>query len=396
MRRYYILNKWQFVLLIITLFLIGIYLGSLFSYQSSPSTASTLGGQQVSKTAVVQPIPMEGTPGFADIAEQASPAVVKVTSYYRYQDSPDQRFWREFFGWPDPGEREGESFGTGFLIDSSGFIITNEHVIRNATRLEVKMKGYQNPLSVKLVGASEDLDLALLKLEDGQNPYPYLKLGNSDRIRVGEWVLAIGNPMGLDHTVTVGVVSAKDRPIATQTQNGPHTYRNLIQTDAAINPGNSGGPLLNTKGEVVGISAMVMDVRKTSAVGIGFAIASNTVKNSLPMLKKGGDDEKYKGQGWLGATLADINEYYRSLLDLPPDLQGIVITRIIINGPAYAAGIQPGDVILAINNVNAVNIKVFSKEMAKYKINAAVSLKIYRRGRTGDLEVVLKKPPQSC
>ena len=390
----YHIPKWQFAFLIITLILLGIYIGSVWPKDKPLSFATPSPANNPGASAVNYPQPILGkNVSFADIAEQASKAVVKVTAYYASQNTPEEQFWREFFGWPAPEEKEGESFGTGFFIDPSGYILTNEHVIRNATRLEIKIKGEKNPIPASLVGAIRDLDLALLKV-NGSARYPFLKLGDSDRLRVGEWVIAIGNPMGLDHTVTVGVVSAKDRPIATETDDGPHTFRNLIQTDAAINPGNSGGPLLNAAGEVVGINAMVMDVRKTSAVGIGFAIAINTAKNNLATLKAGGDEALFKGHGWLGISLANIDDYYQLLLDLPQELKGVVVTSVVRNGPAAKAGVRPGDVIMGLNNTKIVSIDHFKREIEKYTINNVVQLKIYRGGRVGTLDVRLGRPPE--
>jgi S1-C subfamily serine protease len=194
-------------------------------------------------------------------------------------DNPlfDNPFFQQFFG-QDFSQSQTEvqqGLGSGFLISSDGYLLTNEHVIDGATSIMVTIIGQPNPVSAQVVGSDQALDLAVLKVNAGSN-LPYLKLGDSDNTRVGSWAIAIGNPYGLDNTVTVGVISAKGRPITVQ----DHDYPNLLQTDASINPGNSGGPLLDLNGNVIGINTAVDE----QAQGIGFAIPSNTAKDALNSL----------------------------------------------------------------------------------------------------------------
>ncbi|WP_254450507.1 S1C family serine protease [Cohnella herbarum] len=223
----------------------------------------------------------------ASVFETASPAVVKIENYMTQTDS--MRNGTNFlFGGRGSGRQQQQQqqsgelqlmgSGTGFFFQNDGYILTNEHVIAGATELKVTVQGYDEPLTAKVVGSSYELDLAVLKVEspDGKS-FPKLTLGDSDQAKIGDWVIAIGNPYGLDHTITMGVLSAKERPITIADEQGEHKYEHLLQTDASINSGNSGGPLLNDKGEVIGINTAV----NSEAQGIGFAIPTTTIKDAL-------------------------------------------------------------------------------------------------------------------
>ncbi len=244
--------------------------------------------------------------GIADVYNQASPAVVKIENYGVVQNSGygDLDALRQFLGgggFPGRGGQQQQQeqqqeqnktgelaltgSGTGFFFDKSGYILTNEHVISGASQLKVTVEGYDQPLEAQVMGSSKELDLAVLKVTspDGKD-FPSLKLGSSDQTAIGDWVLAIGNPYGFDHTLTMGVLSAKERPITIQNEDGSEqVYKHLLQTDASINPGNSGGPLLNENGEVIGINTAV----NAEAQGIGFAIPTATILEVLDGLKGG-------------------------------------------------------------------------------------------------------------
>lgn len=241
--------------------------------------------------------------GIADVYNQASPAVVKIENYGVVQNSGYGNLdaLRQFLGGGGfPGRGGGQQqqqeqsetgeltlmgSGTGFFFDKSGYILTNEHVISGASQLKVTVEGYDQPLDAQVMGSSKELDLAVLKVTspDGKD-FPSLKLGSSDQTAIGDWVLAIGNPYGFDHTLTMGVLSAKERPITIQNEDGSEqVYEHLLQTDASINPGNSGGPLLNENGEVIGINTAV----NAEAQGIGFAIPTTTILEVLDGLKGG-------------------------------------------------------------------------------------------------------------
>lgn len=227
-------------------------------------------------------IPNLGSNTIADTVAEASPAVVKIETQVTTQvDNPfiNDPFFRQFLGqnYAPSETMVQKGLGSGFLISADGNLLTNEHVIDGAQQIKVTIMGRTQPVTAQVVGSDRDLDLAVLKVNAGNN-LPYLKMSDSDKIQVGSWSIAIGNPYGLDHTVTVGVISAKGRPIAVQDRN----YRNLLQTDASINPGNSGGPLLDMNGEVIGINTAI----DAQAQGIGFAIPSNTARDIIASLTK--------------------------------------------------------------------------------------------------------------
>jgi len=223
----------------------------------------------------------------ASVYKAASPAVVKIENYMTQTNSTmfDSNL---LFGGRQGGRQQQQSSelelmgsGSGFFFEKNGYILTNEHVVANATELKVTVQGYDEPLIAKVVGANNELDLAVLKVEspDGQ-AFPSLTLGDSNKTNIGDWVIAIGNPYGFDHSLTMGVLSAKERPITITDDQGDHEYKHLLQTDASINPGNSGGPLLNDQGEVIGINTAV----NAEAQGIGFAIPTSTIAGVLNKL----------------------------------------------------------------------------------------------------------------
>ncbi|MFX3636059.1 MAG: S1C family serine protease [Candidatus Pristimantibacillus sp.] len=243
----------------------------------------------------------------ADIYAAASPAVVKIENYTEPARASNRgsEYW-QFFGQQMPQQQQQDGYqnegrdqqqqqetqpetdsselelsgsGTGFIFESSGYILTNEHVVADAKQVKVTVEGYDEPFVATVVGASAEQDLAVLKIE-GSEAFTTIELGDSDQTVIGEWVIAIGNPYGFDHTMTVGVLSAKERPITISDESGEHVYEHLLQTDASINPGNSGGPLLNAKGEVIGINTAV----NSEAQGIGFAIPTSTIQEVLEQI----------------------------------------------------------------------------------------------------------------
>jgi len=275
-----LLSKYKRVLLFLTLtaFLVGImFTGGCFPVRNPGSKAPgpTNAGQAGSPANTP---PGVGDQVVANIISSASPAVVKIDTVSTSGAGRDpffnDPFFRQFFGGPfglRAQPREVHGLGSGFVASEDGYILTNEHVISGATKITATIQGFDNPLPAQVVGADYDLDLAVLKVNAGR-PLPVLKCGDSEKVRVGNWVVAIGSPFGLEHTVTVGVISAKVRPVQVENR----SYKNLLQTDAKINPGNSGGPLLNLAGEVIGINTAV-----AQAQGIGFAIPVNTAKEVI-------------------------------------------------------------------------------------------------------------------
>src|SRR4030095_16541349 len=247
----------------------------------------------------------QSLPNFAALAKQVGPSVVNVsTTQVRKAaqdgpmpfggDDPGSQFWQRFFGGRMPrGPQRTNGVGSGFIIDRNGTILTNYHVVNGAQKVSVTLSDGKN-YDAKVIGTDQKTDIAVIKIDAGQE-LPAVTLGDSDRLEVGEWVMAIGNPFGLDHSVTSGIVSAKGRQI------GAGPYDNFIQTDASINPGNSGGPLINLRGEVVGITTAIYS-QSGGNIGIGFAIPTNSIKEVLPQLK----DKGKVVRGYLGTTVQKI------------------------------------------------------------------------------------------
>ncbi|MGI6331916.1 MAG: trypsin-like peptidase domain-containing protein [Zhaonellaceae bacterium] len=313
----------------------------------------------------------------AEMVEQAGPAVVKIetTSEVKnpYANSPfNDPFFRYFFGdsFNAPESRVTQGLGSGFIISRNGYILTNEHVVSGATDIQVVVSGYEKSFPAQVIGKDYDLDLAVLKI-DSDKPLPTLKLGDSDKIKVGNWVVAIGNPLGLDHTVTVGVISAKERPITIQSDSGQRQFKNLLQTDASINPGNSGGPLLNLNGEVIGINTAV----SSSGQGIGFAIPSSTVQKVLQELIEKGQVTR----PWIGVYMQPLTKELADYFGLDKE-EGVVVTDVIPGSPAAKAGLRRKDIILEFNNKVIKNPNQLQEAVQEVKIGSKVTALIWRDG----------------
>ena len=291
-------------------------------------------------------------PIFVSMAKKLSPAVVNISTSQAVkthqlfprpfpspfgEEDPFGEFGRRFFRGPFPYQRpfRQRSLGSGFIIEADGFILTNNHVIKNAEKILVKLSDGRE-LEAKVIGKDPKTDIAVIKI-DAAGKLPTASLGDSNKLQVGEWVAAIGNPFGLDHTVTAGIVSAKGRII------GAGPYDNFIQTDASINPGNSGGPLVNTQGEVVGVSTAIF-TRSGGNIGIGFAIPINLVKELLPELKAKGKVIR----GWLGVSIQRVTPEIAESLGMEK-ARGALVTNVIDGSPADEGGIKTGDVIVEYN-----------------------------------------------
>ena len=327
---------------------------------------------------------------FADLSEKLLPAVVNistsktVTARRRAMPgfppgSPFEDFFEEFFGQGMPNNNRGgrtrkrTSLGSGFIIDPEGFVVTNNHVIDDADEVKVTLHDDQ-VFTAKIIGRDEKTDLALLKISDDK-PFPYVPWGNSDKMRVGDWVLAIGNPFGLGGTVTSGIVSARARVLGS----GP--YDDFIQTDASINRGNSGGPMFNLQGEVVGINTAIVSPSGGS-VGIGFAIPSMLASSVIDQLKKFGETQR----GWLGVHIQEVTEEIAESLGLA-DKKGALVVTVSEDGPAKAAKILPGDVILAFNNKSIDEMRQLPRIVAETKIGSKVPVRVWRDGKSVTLYV---------
>ena len=308
-----------------------------------------------------------------NIVKKTSPAVVKieteVQTKQQYNPFFDDPFFREFFGdqfRSQPETRQG--LGSGFIISKDGYIVTNNHVIDQASKIKVYLSSRKEPYEAKLIGSDAQLDLAVIKINAGNN-LPFLEFGDTNKLEVGSWVIAIGNPYGLDHTVTVGVISAKGRPI---TIDG-NEFKDLLQTDASINPGNSGGPLINLNGEVIGINTAI----NAQAQGIGFAIPSSTVTQVLDQLINEGKVIR----PWLGVIMQPVTkelaEYFG--LDKP---EGVLISSVIEDSPAHKAGLRRGDIILEFNKTKVNDPEKLKEEVAKTKVGDKAVLLVFRDGNT--------------
>ncbi|UCB51611.1 MAG: PDZ domain-containing protein [Candidatus Zixiibacteriota bacterium] len=323
---------------------------------------------------------------FVRVAETVSPAVVniraeKVVKGTRYHDSsPFDDFFRRFFGEvPErrPPAQRGQSLGSGFIFREDGYILTNNHVVSGADNISVTLPNGSTH-TAEVVGLDRDTDIAVLKIEV-EEKLPSAGLGDSDALKVGEWVMAIGNPfpeLGLDRTVTVGVVSAKGRGNLYFGPEDTPQYQNYIQTDASINPGNSGGPLVNIRGEVVGINSAITNPTGVGFnIGIGFAIPIDLAKSVIPDLVEKGKVSR----GFIGIGLQDINRSTADALDLP-STEGVLVREVEPGTPAEKAGVEIGDVITGFNGKRVVNGQELMIMVAAKDPGDEVTLDILRKG----------------
>jgi len=277
---------------------------------------------------------------WVELARVVKPAVVNVSTTQREQRSGPDEFFRRYFGEPrqgGPGNRSRQSLGSGFIASADGHVVTNFHVVRGASEIVVRLADHSEHKG-RLVGSDPKTDIALLKIDDASS-LATLPFGDSDRLQVGEPVMAIGNPFGLEQTVTTGIVSAKERFI------GAGPYDDFIQTDASINPGNSGGPLIDARGALIGINSAIFS-QSGGSVGIGFAIPVNIAKDVLPQLRESGRVTR----GYLGVAVVPVSPEVSRSLGVASQ-RGVVVAEVVPRSPAAAAGIREGDLIVAFQNI---------------------------------------------
>jgi len=326
-------------------------------------------------------------PDFVDLSAQLKPAVVNISTAKKVPSrTPDfhsprspggdmfEEFFERFFEGMPQAPRKQSSLGSGFIISGDGYILTNDHVVDGADEIKVKLSDGRE-FSGEIRGLDPKLDLALIKIEAG-NDLPVAKLGDSEEIKVGEWVMAIGNPFGLEQTVTVGIVSAKGRVI------GAGPYDDFIQTDASINPGNSGGPLFNMSGEVVGINTAIV----AQGQGIGFAIPVNMAKQIIPQLR----DEGHVTRGWLGVTVQALNEELAQSFGLK-EARGALINEVVKDSPAESAGLERGDIILEYDGQPVDELNDLPRLVAATTVGTTVKVTIYRDGKERMVKVKIGK-----
>ncbi len=337
------------------------------------------------KTPVIQQISKE----FTFIAEKANPAVVFIQVEKTAVGGPmvgpfdqfDEEFFERFFGdrfpqFKQPKEQKQRGWGSGFIISQDGYILTNHHVVGDADKITVRLKD-EREFEAKVVGTDPRSDVALIKIEDS-NDLPVLPLGDSDALDVGELVMAIGNPFGLSHTMTVGVVSAKGR-----TTVGIADYEDFIQTDAAINPGNSGGPLINMKGEAIGINTAIFS-RSGGYMGIGFAIPINMVKAIKEQLIEQGEVRR----GYLGVVIQGLSNELKESFDLK-DTEGVLISDVKEGSPAEKAGMKRGDVVISFDGKAVKDPGQLRNMVALTPPETKVHVEILRDGKNEKLTVTL-------
>ncbi len=344
----------------------------------APRPASVVAVKEAPEAPPAYPTPMS----FRAAAAKALPAVVNVyaaKAQRRRALSPEEHLLRRFYGLPEEDTGERLSLGSGVIVSAEGYIVTNNHVIEGADQIAVAFAGGREARA-RLVGADPDTDLAVLKIEAGR--LPAITFADSDQLRVGDVVLAIGNPFGVGQTVTMGIVSATGR-----NRLGINTFENFIQTDAAVNPGNSGGALVDSSGHLVGINTAIYSQTGSSA-GIGFAIPAKVARSVMEQLITAGKVER----GWLGAEIADVTPEAAAQLNLA-NAGGAVVARLVRGGPAQSAGLRPGDIVTAIDGKAIGDARGAIEATAMLRPGARATLKLVRGAQVLELPVTVGERP---
>ena len=309
---------------------------------------------------------------FADLAEKLMPSVVNISTTttvttrsnpFPFQFPPGSPFEDMFKEFGTPQERKSAALGSGFIIDEKGIVVTNNHVIQDAEDIIIRIND-DREFNAKVIGADPLSDIAVLQLETNEKFIP-VKFGNSDKARIGDWVIAIGNPFGLGGTVTSGIISARNRAL------GLSRYEDYIQTDASINSGNSGGPLFDMNGDVIGINTAILG--RSGSIGIGFAIPSNSAKIVIDQLIKFGETKR----GWLGVRIQDVTKEIAEVENLD-EPRGALVASVAQNSPSEKAGVKAGDIILEFNGEKIQEMKQLPIIVAKTEVGKKVKVKIWR------------------
>ena len=322
---------------------------------------------------------------FADLAEKLMPSVVNIsttqtikstTNPFPFQFPPGSPFEDMFKEFNKQIERKATALGSGFIIDEKGIVVTNNHVIQGAEDIMVSVNG-STEYKAKVIGTDPYMDLAVLEIESNEKFIPVV-FGDSDKARIGDWVIAIGNPFGFGGTVTSGIISSRNRDI------GLTRYDDFIQTDASINVGNSGGPLFNLDGEVIGINTAIIAPGQSGSIGIGFAIPSNPASNVISQLIEFGETKR----GWLGVRIQEVTEEIADLENLKKP-KGALVASVSENSPADKAGIKAGDIILEFDGKSVDTMRTLPKLVAQTKVGKRVILKIWRNQKLISKRVLL-------
>jgi serine protease Do len=370
--------------------LVGVLIASNLDFSKHSKAVETNQAEPPSKLAQL----FEKESPFVAVAEAVSPAVVNISAekvmegrYHNFLPFENDPFFRRFFPQPEaPRKYKDYSLGSGFIIDKNGYILTNNHVVSGADNITVKLAD-GSEYKAKLMGTDSETDIAVIKIETKKS-LPSVELGDSDSMRVGDWVVAIGNPfpqLGLDRTVTVGVVSAKGRKGLRFGEGESPAFQNYIQTDAAINPGNSGGPLCDIEGKVIGINAAITNPSGEGFnIGIGFAVPINLAKSVVPRLMAG----REVSRGYLGIAPSNITKDLKDAFDLP-STEGLLVQQVQPNTPAEKAGMKTGDVILTLDGKKVTDADQFRLQVAQIEPGKIIDLGILRNGGKMDLKVKL-------
>lgn len=350
--------------------------------------ALAAGETPITVTPAEQPMVSAARPGFADLVEKVKPAVVNIATTEKVDARPGRQqapgsmeeFFRQFM--EQQGQRRRgpqHALGSGFIIDPSGYIVTNNHVIEDAAKIVVTLEdGSEHPAVVK--GRDPKTDVALLKIES-KAPLPYVAFGDSDKARIGDWVVAVGNPFGLGGSVSAGIVSARGRNL----NNGP--YDNFIQIDAPINPGNSGGPIFDATGRVIGISTAIYSPSGGS-IGIGFGVPANLASTVVAQLQKNGKVER----GWLGVSMQPLTESLAKAVGRK-GTDGVLVSEVQPDAPAAKAGLKQGDVVTALNGETIRDARDLATQVAALKAGDTARLTVWRDGRERNLSATVGAQP---
>lgn len=404
------IRSWKQPLASLALVILGAGMATVGGYLSSesglrnerPSIAQTSSSESRSSAAETGDRDFEDTPAasaelpidsnfISDVVEQTGPAVVRINASRTVSQAfPDDPLLRRFFGGALPQDEQIQrGVGSGFILDNEGHVITNAHVVEGSDRVQVTLKDGRQ-LEGSVLGSDSTTDVAVVKVE--ADDLPTVEISDSNRLRPGDWAIAIGNPLGLDNTVTAGIISATGR---TSTEIGvPDKRVDFIQTDTAINPGNSGGPLLNVEGKVIGMNTAIIQ----GAQGIGFAIPINTVQELAQQIIENGEVE----HTFLGIQMVDLTPELKQELESDPNSvlnptvdEGVLIVRVVPNSPASEAGLRAGDVITAIEGEAIANTSDVQERVSGRSVGEDLDLKVQRDGRSLDLTATLGELPNA-
>jgi len=351
--------------------------------KESPKQESKIEEKKPVATKDIPTSKVNGLPSFAELIKKLKPSVVNISTTNKVkmrspleQGHPFEEYFKKFFDVPER-EFNQKGLGSGFIISEDGYVVTNNHVIDKADDIEIILEDGEKYAAI-IIGKDPKTDLALLKIES-ENPLPYVEFGDSDSSEIGDWVIAIGNPFGLGHTVTAGIISAKERIL------GIGKYDDFIQTDAPINPGNSGGPLFNLKGEVVGVNTAII----ARGQGLGFSIPVNLTKHIIDQIKDSGKVVR----GWLGISIQKVTSEIADVIGVKEG-QGVLVSDVVKESPAKKGGLIRGDIIMEYNGEKIKEVSDLTGKVALTAPGKVAKLKIIRESKTREINITIGEFPE--